>query len=56
MEGSFELLLKKESGELDSGFRLESFHVTANKKGNCHCTLFAAIEADKKVYKSAMNR
>lgn len=26
------------------------------KKGTCHCTLFAAGEADKKVYKSAMNR
>ena len=32
-EGSFELLLKKEAGEFDSGFRLESFHVTANKRG-----------------------
>ncbi|MDD2370377.1 MAG: citramalate synthase [Firmicutes bacterium] len=32
-EGSFELLLKKESGVFDSGFRLESFHVSANKRG-----------------------
>jgi len=32
-EGSFELLLKKESGIFDSGFKLESFHVTANKRG-----------------------
>ncbi len=32
-EGTFELLLKKESGVFDSGFRLESFHVTANKRG-----------------------
>lgn len=32
-EGSFELLLKKETGEFDSGFRLDSFHVTATKRG-----------------------
>lgn len=32
-EGSFELLLKKESGIFESGFKLESFHVTANKRG-----------------------
>ncbi len=32
-EGSFELLLKRESGAFDSGFRLESFHVSANKHG-----------------------
>lgn len=32
-EGSFELLLKRESGVFHSGFTLESFHVSANKRG-----------------------
>lgn len=32
-EGSFELLLKKEAGVFDPGFRLESFNVIANKRG-----------------------
>ena len=32
-EDSFELLLKRESGAFESGFKLDSFHVSASKKG-----------------------